>query len=238
MVYDHISENLVELKKKIAEVCKRSSRNPDEISIVAVSKTFPAEALNSAVEFGQADLGENRVQELLQKHELLNQVPIKWHLVGHLQSNKVRFIAPFIHLIHSLDSLKLAHVIEKEAEKSNRIIDCLIQVNTSHEDQKSGCEADEVVNLAKELSGFAHVRLKGLMTIAKIMLDDTSEEERKTVRENYRTLKKLFEELKSLNIPGTDIIYLSMGMTSDFDIAIEEGSNMIRIGTAIFGRRN
>jgi hypothetical protein len=238
MYFDYITENLLNLKAKVSEVCVKAGRNPDEIGIVAVSKTFPHEAIKAAFESGQADIGENRVQELTGKYEVLRDIPVKWHLVGHLQSNKVKYIAPFIYLIHSLDSIKLAYVIEKEAEKNNRTIDCLIQVNTSHEEQKSGCEPDEVLSIAQAVSGLAHVRLKGLMTIAKIILDEASEEERKIVRDNYRTLRNIFEELKSLGLPNTEMKYLSMGMTADFDIAIEEGSNMIRIGTAVFGRRN
>jgi len=236
--YDFIEANLIKLRKNIERVCRSVGRDAREINIVAVSKTFPAAAVASALDFNQLDFGENRVQELVTKQKELEGRIINWHLVGHLQTNKVKYIAPSIYLIHSLDSLKLALKIQTEAAKLVKVVNCLIQVNTSGEEQKSGCEIKEALKLAKEISIFDNVRIKGLMTIAKIIPGNAGEEERNVVRGNFRALRELFDEIKVLCIPNVDMKYLSMGMTADFEIAIEEGSNMLRIGSALFGSRN
>jgi pyridoxal phosphate enzyme (YggS family) len=143
-----------------------------------------------------------------------------------------------VFLVHSLDSLKLAQKIQLEAEKINRVVKCLVQVNTSGEDQKSGCGPKYALKLVKEISHLENVKVKGLMTIGKIMNNEKDAVEREAVRGNFRQLKNIFDEIKSHNVPGTDMKYLSMGMTADYDIAIEEGSNMLRIGSAVFGKRN
>lgn len=236
--YDYIENNLIKLKKKVARICENSGRDPKEIYIIAVSKTFSTDAISSALDFNQLDFGENKVQELAIKQKFLEDRIIHWHLIGHLQSNKVKFIAPFVFLIHSLDSLKLAQKIQAEAAKINRVIKCLVQVNTSGEDQKSGCDPKYTSMLVKEASQMENIKIKGLMTIAKMMDDEKDETERKMVRENFRVLKNIFEDIKAQNIPNTDMKYLSMGMTQDYDIAVEEGSNMLRVGSAIFGIRN
>jgi len=189
------------------------------------------------LDFNQLDFGENKVRELLNKQKKFSERIINWHLVGHLQSNKVNFVVPFVFLIHSVDSFKLAQKINIEAAKINTKVKCLIQVNTTGESQKSGCELKDTLKLAKEISQLENIRLKGLMTIAKIMENEKSQDERNIVRENFRALKEKFDEIKYMAIPNTDFKYLSMGMTSDYDIAIEEGSNMLRIGSAIFGER-
>lgn len=235
--YGYIEKNLIDIKRKIEGICVSVNRNPKEIHIVAVSKTFPVDAVASAIDFNQLDFGENRVQELLDKQGSLEGRILNWHLVGHLQTNKVKFLVPFIFLIHSLDSLKLALRIHNEAGKINKKIRCLIQVNTSDENQKSGIEPRHTLKLLKEISELEFIRVKGLMTIAKFIDDYKAENQRKIVRENFRVLKDLFDEIRSLNISNIDMKYLSMGMTSDYDIALEEGSNMLRIGTAIFGER-
>lgn len=236
--YDYIEDNLIKLKQKIKKICDGIGRDYKEIYIVAVSKTFPVDAISSALDFNQLDFGENKVQELADKEKEFNQRIIHWHLVGHLQSNKVKYIAPFVFLIHSLDSLKLAQKIQTEAAKINRVIKCLVQVNTSDEDQKSGCDIKYTLKLVKEISAFENVKVKGLMTIGKMMDNEKDPSERNAVRENFRTLKNLFDEIKAYGLPNTDMKYLSMGMTTDYSIAIEEGSNMLRIGSAIFGSRN
>lgn len=235
--YDYIENNLLKIKQKISRVCGSIERDPKEIYIIAVSKTFPSDAIGSALDYNQLDFGENRVQELLQKEPEFRDRIIHWHLIGHLQTNKVKFIVPFVFMIHSLDSLKLAQKINAEAAKVDVKIKCLLQVNTSGEDQKSGCDPKYALMLAKEISQFENIKLKGLMTVGKIMNNEKDPAEREIVRGNFRQLKELFEEIKSHNIPGVDMKYLSMGMTSDYDIAIEEGSNMLRIGSAIFGKR-
>ena len=236
--YDYIESNLLKLKQRIKTICDNAGRDYKEIYVIAVSKTFSSEVISSALDFNQLDFGENRVQELVSKEEELKDRIIHWHLVGHLQTNKVKYVIPFVFLIHSVDSLKLAQKIQTEAAKINRIIKCLIQVNTSGEDQKSGCEVQHVLKLIKEISGLENVKIKGLMTISQMMENEKDENERKIVRENFRALRDLFNEIKSHSIENVDMKYLSMGMTADYDIAIEEGANMIRIGTAIFGQRN
>src|SRR5205085_6445518 len=155
----------------------------------------------------------------------------------HLQSNKAKQIVPFIFLVHSLDSLKLAQKLNDEAAKLNKTLRCLIQVNTTGEEQKSGVNIKHILKLVKEISLLENIRLKGLMTIAKIMQNEKDENERNIVRKNFRDLKEQFDEISSIQLPNVDMKYLSMGMSSDYDIAIEEGSNMLRIGSAIFGNR-
>ncbi len=238
MGFELIGQNLTDVKNRIHDCCVKFGRNPEDITLVAVSKTFPSEAVSEAYSTGHRDYGENKVQELVSKYDALNEKDIKWHLIGHLQTNKVKYIAKFVHLIHSVDSVKLADKINSEAKKSGRLIDCLIQVNTSHEEQKSGCEIEDTVGIVKEISTMENVKVKGLMTIGKMIFDENNPVEVDEVRENFRILKKLFDEIKAAGITNTDMRYLSMGMTSDFEIAIEEGSNMLRIGSAIFGYRN
>ena len=238
MHFDYIENNLIKLKQKIRKAAEKCGRDPKEIYIIAVSKTFPADAVASALDYNQLDFGENRVQELIEKEQHFRERIIHWHLIGHLQTNKVKFITPFVFLVHSLDSLKLAQKIQAEAEKNKRVIKCLVQVNTSGEDRKSGCEPKYTLKLVKEVSAFPNLKVKGLMTIGRIMENEKDGNERNVVRGNFRLLKELFEEIKVFNITGTDMKYLSMGMTADYDIAIEEGSNMVRVGSAIFGERN
>lgn len=235
--YDYIESKLLKIRQKVTRVCSLVNRDPKEIYIIAVSKTFPVDAIGSALDYNQLDFGENRVQELLEKETEFRDRIIHWHLIGHLQTNKVKNIVPFVFMVHSVDSLKLAQKIQAEAAKIDRIVKCLVQVNTSGEDQKTGCDPKYALMLVKEISAFENIKVKGLMTIGKMMENEKDSAERDLVRSNFRTLKDLFEEIKSHNIPRVDMKYLSMGMTSDYDIAIEEGSNMLRIGSAIFGKR-
>jgi len=203
-------------------------------TLVAVSKNHPAEAIKEAYETGQRDFGENKVQELTEKQAMLPK-DIKWHLVGHLQRNKVKYIAPFIHLIHSVDSLDLLKEINKEAKKNKRVINCLLQVYIAKEESKFGLEEQEAENLLNnpELNNLQHINITGLMGIA------TNTEDKDTIRQEFSLLKGLFEKWKNKyareNVSFTE---LSLGMSSDYKIALEEGSTMIRIGTAIFGNRN
>ncbi len=227
-----LEKNLLAVKSKIREVCSRVDRDPDDIKIVAVSKTFPFSRIIELNTIGQEDFGENRIRELRDKYYNISfqySGKINYHFVGHLQSNKVKDVIAFISLIHSVDSLKLAEEIDVNAKKIKRIIDILIQVNTSQEPQKYGVASDEAVSLCKQISVLDNVRVKGLMTIAKLTDD------REVIRQSFRKLKNLYDELKP---DMKDFEYISMGMTNDFDIAIEEGSNMLRIGSAIFGERS
>ncbi|HEX2786282.1 MAG TPA: YggS family pyridoxal phosphate-dependent enzyme [Ignavibacteria bacterium] len=224
-----IAENYRSLKKNVSDLCLKAGRNPDEITIVAVTKTFPAEYVSEIYKCGLKDIGENKVQELVKKKEELSGLDVNWHLIGHLQTNKVKYIIDFVYLIHSVDSVKLASEIQKHAEKINRVIDILVQVNISEEATKSGVDADETKKLVEEINQLANIRIKGLMTIG------TLTEDKEIIRQNFRDMMILFDDLKQSN---PEFEYLSMGMTSDYDIAIEEGSNMIRVGSYLFGNRN
>ncbi len=223
-----LRKNYLAIRENIRTICDRVNRSPYDIQIVAISKTVTSSKIAELHKLGQIDFGENRARELKKKYfdlTLQHVSKINWHLVGHLQSNKVEDIIACVHLIHSVDSLKLAEIIDKSAGKIKKIIDVLIQVNTSDEPQKSGVTHEEAVILCNQISLLHNIRVKGLMTIAKLT------EDRDNIRQSFRSLKNLFEEMK----PGRkDFEYLSMGMTNDYDIAIEEGSNMIRIGSAIF----
>ncbi|MDQ3020170.1 MAG: YggS family pyridoxal phosphate-dependent enzyme [Bacteroidota bacterium] len=227
-----LEKNYLEVKEKIRDVCNKVNKNPDDINIVAVSKTISFSQIMDLNNLGQSDFGENKVKELREKYyniSFQHAGKIKWHLVGHLQSNKVADVIAFVHLIHSLDSHKLAEEINKNAKKINRKIDVLVQVNTSNEPQKYGMSPKDASILCSEISAFENVRVKGMMTIAKLTDDKDN------IRESFKTLKNLYEELKP---DMKDFKYLSMGMSNDYEIAIEEGSNMLRIGSAIFGKRN
>ena len=211
----------------------------NNITLVAVSKTKPVEDILDLYNLGQRDFGENYVQELADKHEQLPK-DIHWHFIGHLQSNKVKFIAPFVHLIHGVDSLSLLKEINKQALKNNRIIDCLLQVHIATEETKFGLNEHEL-NQFHELDDLKNVRIVGLMGMASFSTDET------LIRKEFKSLKKLFEsnaQLSTFNFPvrpghpGGQLSTLSMGMSSDYKIALEEGSNMIRIGSLLFGERN
>lgn len=226
-----LEKNLLTVKSKIREVCSSIDRDPDDIKIIAVSKTFPFSRIIELNSAGHEDFGENRIRELRDKYYNISfqySGKINWHFIGHLQSKKVKDVIAFISLIHSVDSFDLAEEIDVNAKKIKRVIDILIQINTSNEPQKYGIVPSEAVSVCKQISLLENVRVKGLMTMAK--LTDNKDE----IRQSFRTLKDLFEELKP---EMKDFEYLSMGMSNDFEIAIEEGSNMIRIGSAIFGER-
>jgi len=206
---------------------------PPDCKLIAVSKTKPAEKILEAYEAGQRRFGENKVQEIVPKYETLPK-DIEWHMIGHLQSNKVKSIAPFIHLIHSVDSYKLLEEINKQAVRVNRTIPCLLQVHIAKEETKFGFSEIEINQLlfSKDFSLLQNIRVEGLMGMATLTQDAGQ------VRKEFRGLKEYFEKLKSLSLPGhVTMRELSMGMSSDYRIAAEEGSTMIRVGTAIFGER-
>src|SRR5258705_1292889 len=196
------------------------------ISLVAVSKTKPVEDILELYNLGHRDFGENYVQELVEKAEQLPK-DIRWHFIGHLQTNKVKLIVPFIYLIHGVDSLKLLKEIDKQAEKNTRVIDCLLQVHIAKEETKFGFDETELLNL--ELKQFSNVRIKGLMGIASLT------DEVNKIRVEFKFLKNLFKKLRTQH---PELAILSMGMSADYKIAIEEGSNMVRIGSLLFGERN
>jgi pyridoxal phosphate enzyme (YggS family) len=211
---------------------------PKNVTLVAVSKTKSVEDILELYHLGQKDFGENYVQELVEKYQQLPK-DIRWHFIGHLQSNKVKLLAPFIHLIHSVDSEKLLKEINKEAKKNNRIIDCLLQIYIAKEETKFGLDQEEAEELISRISGtdsndeklFQNVRVKGLMGMASF----TNDEE--VVRKEFKGLKDLFDKCSALSLQPPAFSILSMGMSADYEMAIEEGSNMVRIGSLLFGKR-
>lgn len=219
----NIKNNINQVKQMLPAGCE----------LIVVTKTQPIEKLLEAYEAGHRAFGENKVQELAQKAHLLPN-DTQWHLIGHLQSNKVKYIASFVHLIHSVDSLKLLQEIDKQAKKANRTIPCLLQVHIASEETKFGFSPEEVIALmsSPELASLKSVVIKGLMGMATFT--DNSNQ----VRNEFRSLKNLFNTLKNNKLANCDFTTLSMGMSGDYLIAIEEGSTMVRVGSAIFGERH
>lgn len=226
-----LKDQLQEVESRIQNACKKAGRSRDEVTLIAVSKTKPVETLKEAYNLGVRIFGENKVQELTEKYEALPK-DIRWHMIGHLQTNKVKYIIDKTELIHSVDSLKLAQTIEKEAAKHNLTADILLEVNVAEEESKFGMKLDEVIPFMKKIADFSHIRVCGLMTIAPFVEDP---EENRAV---FADLHKLYVDIKEKNIDNGTVSILSMGMTNDYEVAIEEGATMVRVGTGIFGARN
>ncbi|MGN6712046.1 YggS family pyridoxal phosphate-dependent enzyme [Anaerocolumna jejuensis] len=231
MSAETIKENLKEVELRIKAACTRAGRKRDEVTLIAVSKTKPVADMEIAMGEGIKIFGENKVQELTEKYEQLP-TDIKWHLIGHLQTNKVKYIVDKAELIHSVDSFKLAEQIQKEAEKKNIVCKILIEVNAAKEVSKFGVFEEDVIPLIKEISKLPNVQVCGLMTIAPNV--DEAEKNRKY----FRKLRQLNVDIKMKNIDNVTMDVLSMGMTGDYEVAIEEGATMVRVGTGIFGERN
>ncbi len=215
----------------VARACEHAGRNRDEVTLIAVSKTKPVEDIATLYEHGVRDFGENKVQELTEKYEQLPK-DIKWHLIGHLQTNKVKYIVDKVHLIHSVDSVKLAEQIEKEAAKKDVIVNILVQVNVANEETKFGLDSEETLKNVEAISKFPHIRIKGLMTIAPFV--ENGEKNRKY----FNNLKQLSVDIQKKNIDNVCMDFLSMGMSGDYETAIDEGATLVRVGTSIFGMRN
>lgn len=227
MLYD----NYKEVQNNIIKACEKAGRNPDEVTLIAVSKTKPLSDIEELISCGVKEFGENKPQEMKQKIEEVS-TPVNFHLIGHLQTNKVKYVVGKAVLIHSVDSMHLAEAIEKESAKKDIITDILIEVNMAEEETKFGLSAKDTESLVREISSLPHIRIKGLMTIAPFV-DDPEEN-----RPVFRAMKELLLDIKSKNIDNVDMNILSMGMTNDYMVAVEEGSTMVRVGTAIFGARN
>ncbi len=225
-----ISENIGAINAGIWAAAKRAGRSPESVKIIGVSKTVSPERIEEAFSCGITEFGENRVQELCKKYDILN-IKCNWHMIGHLQKNKVKYILDKVSMIHSLDSMELAREIQKRAKNTNRQVNALVQVNIAQEDSKFGISPDETVDFIREISEMGNIRIKGLMTIAP-MAPNPEE-----VRWVFAGLRKLLIDIRQENIDNIDMDYLSMGMSNDFEVAIEEGSNMVRIGTSLFGKR-
>lgn len=226
-----IRKNLEDVKKRIESACENSSRAAEDVKLIAVSKTKPLPALREAYECGCRDFGENKVQELVEKYEALPK-DIRWHMIGHLQRNKVKYIVDKVFLIHSVDSLRLAQEIEKEAAKLHKTVDILVEVNVAGEESKFGVSVEEAPALVEEIAKMPHIRVKGLMTIAPYV---EAAEENKYF---FAQLKKIYVDITHKNIDNVFMEELSMGMTGDYEVAIIEGATYVRVGTGIFGERN
>lgn len=238
-----ISENVVEIKEKVSDALKRSGDPSREVKLVAVSKTFPAGKIAEAMNAGLFRFGENRVQEITSKYEALKDrktvrvpqgkpVPVEWHFIGHLQTNKVKKLLDVpTRYIHSVDRSELAVELDRQLQKRGESRDVLVEVNTSGEESKSGVEPEGTIELVREVAKFGTLRIKGLMTIGRLT------EDRVVIRECFDTLRRLFEKTRDEGIDDVEMIELSMGMSGDFEIAVEEGATIIRVGTAIFGER-
>lgn len=218
------------IKDKLNKILKTL---PASVKLIAVSKTKPTSVILEAYDAGQKSFGENKIQEMVEKHEALPK-DIEWHMIGHLQSNKVKYMASFVHLIHGVDSLKTLKEINKQAIKHKRIINCLLQLKIAKEDTKFGLSFNEVEELliSEEFKQLSNVNVQGLMGMASFTEDET------VVRNEFKTLKNYFNSLKKHNSTNYNPIIISMGMSGDYKIAIEEGSTMVRVGSAIFGTRN
>ena len=226
-----ITENLEAVKNEIAKACLKVGRKPSDVTLLAVSKTKPESDIRTLYEAGHRDFGENYVQELREKHEHLPE-DIRWHMIGHLQKNKVKYIAPWITMIHSVDSLELAAVIDKEAKKNNRIIPILVEVNVGGEESKFGLAPEEVFSFVEKLAAFPNLKYEGLMTSAPFLENPEDD------RIFFKNLNKLSVDINNKNLNNINGAVLSMGMSNDYKIAVEEGSTMVRVGSDIFGKRH
>ena len=227
-----IKENLSSIRQNVDDCSKRANRESEEITILAVTKTVDVDAVLEAIDNGVTDVGENKPQELSRKYETIGD-KVNWHLIGSLQTNKVKYIIDKVHMIHSLDRQALCEEIQKRAEQINKTINCLVQVNMSKEESKHGLDESDVIEFINHVSvNYKNIQIKGLMTMAPFSED---EEE---VRKVFKGLKQLAIEIDKMNISNVSMKSLSMGMSNDYEIAIEEGSNIVRIGTSIFGERN
>lgn len=228
--YDYIKRNLEIIRKKIEIAAIKSGRKLEDITLIAVSKTVDPQRIIRAIDEGITELGENRVQELTEKYDIINR-ECNWHLIGHLQTNKVKYIIDKVKLIHSVDRYSLALEIDNRAKKIGKKVDILVQVNISGEESKFGVGESESFELIRKISTLENIRVKGLMTIAPYASNP------ETVRYVFTGLRKLSIDIEKENINNINMEYLSMGMSNDFEVAIEEGANIVRIGTALFGER-
>lgn len=226
-----IAQNIESLRARIGETCRRVGRNPEDVLLVAVSKTFEARKIAEAVAAGQFDFGENYVQELNAKRAQVSDPRIRWHFIGHLQTNKVKYIADFVHLIHSVDNLRVAEEIQKRAGQAGRVVDVLIEVHTTDEETKSGVRPGGVGELVRSMAGLDRVRVRGLMTMGPFS------ENPEDSRASFRQLAELAQAVDREGMEHASMRELSMGMSHDFEVALEEGATILRIGTAIFGER-
>lgn len=228
-----IAERFKQIKERKDAAAVRSGRSPDEVTLMAVTKTHTAAEINEAIAAGAADIGENRVQELLEKYDSVS--PVRWHLIGHLQTNKVKNVVGKVVMIHSVDSLKLAREINKRASAAGTVMDILIEINSAMEETKSGISSDDLETLVREITAECeNIRIRGIMCIPPIAAEPEE------ARPYFREARELFDRMKTWDLPEERFLpdTLSMGMSGDFEVAIEEGSTIVRVGSSIFGPRN
>ncbi|WP_270504966.1 YggS family pyridoxal phosphate-dependent enzyme [Paraclostridium sordellii] len=229
---DNIKCNMIDIKNKIDKACELSNRNKEEVTLIAVSKTVDVDAIKEAINYGATDFGENKPQELARKFETIGD-DVNWHLIGSLQTNKVKYIIDKVYMIHSIDRLYLCDEIQKRAEKIGKTINCLIQVNISKEESKHGILEEDAIDFVKTIAkNYPNIRIKGLMTMAP------NTDDKELVRSVFKGLKDLAIKIDKENIENISMDELSMGMSNDFEIAVEEGATFVRVGTSIFGQRN
>lgn len=239
-----LEERLQTVQNRIAEACVKARRDPSEVTLVAVTKTAGPETIREIVQLGVQDLGESRVQQLVQRASQLHEMfqrrkthgvpqtslpPVRWHMIGHLQRNKVKQLLPHVHCIHSVDSLRLAEEIDEIGMKTRSKVPVMLQINASEEPQKHGVAVGAAIHLGEQIATMPGLQLVGLMTMAELTDDES------VIRNAFRRTREIFEEMKWHKIGGPDFKHLSMGMSHDFEIAIQEGSTMVRIGSALFG---
>ncbi|MZP28999.1 YggS family pyridoxal phosphate-dependent enzyme [Heliobacterium undosum] len=227
----HLQENLGRVRQRIREAAMRAGREPESIRLLAVTKTVPVERIQEVVDAGVDLLGENRVQELLDKHPQVRG-PVRWHMIGTLQTNKVKYIYDKVALIHSLDRLSLAQAIDRQAARLGRPIDCLVEVNVAGEESKHGVDRRELISFIRNVTAFEGIHICGLMTMAPYV-DDPEE-----ARPVFRDLYQLSREVDELGLQRVEMRHLSMGMSNDFEVAVEEGATIVRIGSSLFGGRS
>jgi len=226
-----LKDNIARVQERIAEACRRAGRRPEDVKLVAVSKTVPPDRIRAAYDAGLRDFGENRVQEANAKRAALSDLTVTWHLVGHLQTNKAKLARELFHCVHSLDSLRLAQKLDEAAVCSGDRLPVLIEVNLGEEQAKSGVREQDVLALAEQVGRLSTLELSGLMVLPPFFEDPEQ------ARPFFRRLRELARTIESASLPGVSMRELSMGMSHDFEVAIEEGATMVRVGTAILGRR-
>lgn len=226
-----VKENLAKIEQRVADACKRANRDRNEVTLISVSKTKPVEMLQEAYDAGSRDFGENKVQEMMAKQDQLPD-DIRWHMIGHLQRNKVKYLIGKVELIHSVDSLRLAQEISRLSVKNDVTTDILIEVNIAGEETKFGTNRAEAIELVKAAAKLPNIRIRGLMTIAPYTDDPENN------RKYFKAVRELSVDIAEQNIDNVNMDCLSMGMTGDFEVAIEEGATLVRVGTGIFGERN
>ena len=226
-----IKENITQVQERIAAACRRSARQPEDVKLLAISKTFPPESIREAYEAGLRDFGENRVQEAKAKRPALSDLSITWHLVGHLQTNKAKAARELFHWVHSVDSFRLAQKLDQATASGGGRLPLLLEVNLGGEESKAGVGEAEIIQLAEKVSQLATLEVRGLMVIPPFIADPEE------VRPYFRRLRELAQTIDSRNFANVSMQELSMGMSHDFEVAIEEGATIVRVGTAIFGAR-